>query len=891
MRLGVTSVRVLAIGTALVGSLLANSAEAQQTPKGSGVYEQFVRKLRIDHAAPKTICYKSEQNAFTQIAPPEAFLRARQNPNLRKAATATFLVTYNGFTPEAQKAFQYAVDIWSTLISSPVPIRIQANWVSQSRGVLGSAGPAEIRAGFELDSGGAQKAYGLYPIALAEKIARRELNSPTVPDIKADFNQNNNWYYGIDQRTPAGQSDLVTVVLHEIGHGLGFIGYFGSEGTSGTYLTSPYSSVFDHFIETNQGQRLVAETTTFPDNSIQLFRQLTGDNLFLNGPILRKKTGTRAKLYAPSVFDRGSSLYHLDETNYARSDINSLMTPKIANAEAIHSPGPLVLSFLEDIEWKTTSLLHKKLASTEDDKDAVFRVTVVSDTLLTPGSVRLLYRKSAPTATDTAFTAITPTLVAGSTSTYTYTMPANVAKGDIWYYFRVQDASGRTFTNPGKLPNNVQDLHNVRFGPDNVPPTIAYSPTKNFIFNPAVADSLPVNAGISDDRSVAYVNTNIDSVYIDYQVNGVNQPKLPLVLGAFTVDGTPYDSIYSNRIVFPANSLKAGDKITYRIVARDASRAKNQTVSPKTGFYELTVVAPKAPVDRYVNTFQDASAAADFAGYRFGIATPSGFADPAVHSEHPYQNGSDFKAQSNYEYVLLAPVRIKTNPDSAVMRFDEIVLVEPSDAGSEFGKSGFYDYVVVEGSSDNGRTWKPFLTGYNSNNQYDWYAAYNNNLVKGATAQETNSATVGTPALYKRHEFSLVSNGNFKANDQVLIRFRLFADQLAHGWGWAIDNLQIQVPAPPVLANEPISAGTFSVYPNPISSGSVQLEAELIKPVSEVGLSITGATGQMLRQLRLKVSGRKLSEQVDMSQLPTGIYFLKLQTGESVLTQKVIIAR
>ncbi|NEU65308.1 T9SS type A sorting domain-containing protein [Spirosoma agri] len=886
-----SSVRGFAAGMLLVGSLLVQSAVAQKKTE-SAAYGQFVQQLRTALPIPKTICYKTDQDFFTQVAAPEAFRRARQNPNLRTAATATFLVSYTNFTPEAQKAFQYAVDIWASLISSPVPIRIKANWVAQNAGILGSAGPADIRLGAELDSGGAQKAYGIYPIALAEKIARRELNSPGESDINADFNRNNNWYYGTDQKTPAGQTDLVTVVLHEIAHGLGFIGYFNTTGPEGNYLTDPYLSIYDHFIENGQGLKLAVETTAFPPKTNKLYQQLTGNNLFLNGPTMQRKVGKRAKLYVPQGFDRGSSLYHLDETTYPKSDTNSLMTPRIGNAEAIHSPGPLVLSLLADIEWKTTSLLHKQLASSEDETDVVFRVKLVSDTLVAPGSVRLFYRKSALTATDTTFTAVTPTLIAGSTSVYAYTMPASVAKGDVWYYFRAQDASGRTFTNPGRATDNTQLLHNVRFGADRLPPTVAFSPSKNFIYNPAVVDSLPIYARIADDRSVAFVNANIDSAYVDYQVNGIAQPKLALRPTAFTIGSIQYDSVYSNRIIIPANSLKVGDKISYRIVVRDASKAKNRTVNPQTGFYELTVVGLKPVTEQYRNTFQDVATTSDFAGYRFSQTTPSGFSDPAIHSEHPYQNGSDFKAQSNAEYVLLAPIKIKANPDSAVMRFDEIVLVEPSDAGSPFGSSGFYDYVTVEGSGDNGQSWKPLVTGYNSNNQYDWYAAYTSKLVAGSNAQEQNSAATGTPSLYKRHEISLVSNGNFKANDQILIRFRLFSDQFAHGWGWAIDNLQIQVPPPPpVLGNEPLSAGTFSVYPNPASTGSLRVEADLVKPIAEAGLSITGTTGQTLRQLTVKVAGRKLDEQLDISQLPAGLYFLKLKAGDSVLTQKVIITR
>lgn len=53
------------------------------------------------------------------------------------AQTATINVTYNGFTPEAQTAFQYAVDIWADLIKADVPIDVVANFTPLE--TLGSA--------------------------------------------------------------------------------------------------------------------------------------------------------------------------------------------------------------------------------------------------------------------------------------------------------------------------------------------------------------------------------------------------------------------------------------------------------------------------------------------------------------------------------------------------------------------------------------------------------------------------------------------------------------------------------------------------------------------------------------------------------------------------------
>ena len=59
--------------------------------------------------------------------------------------------------------------------------------------------------------------------ALADAIAGRDTYAGRV-DLTASFNSNDkvNWYYGTDGNTPSGQFDFVTVVLHELGHGLGF---------------------------------------------------------------------------------------------------------------------------------------------------------------------------------------------------------------------------------------------------------------------------------------------------------------------------------------------------------------------------------------------------------------------------------------------------------------------------------------------------------------------------------------------------------------------------------------------------------------------------------------------------------------------------------------------
>lgn len=858
--------------------------EVTQQPDVRTPYQQFVQRVRTDLPGDRPVCYLSKQSGSARVLPPESFLRSQLSPNGRPgAATAQFIVEYRGFTVEAQRAFQHAVDIWSTLISSPVPIRIRASWVNMEPGVLGSAGPASYRAG----SDGVQKAFGYYPIALAEKIARRPLNDPSEPDIIAEFNRNNNWYFKTEGKPEREQPDMVTAVMHEIAHGLGIIGFFNVVNGVGTY-SAGLPSVFDHFIRNNPGNQtpVRAISTALPDNSAALGNFLQSDNLYFDGPLtFRQFNIQRPRLAAPKVFNRAESLYHLNDEFYDQKPEHWLMraTPKLG--EAVHSPGSIVMSMLADMEWKTTSVLHEPLQSSERVAELTFSVRIVSDTVVTPSSIRLFYRKSQPAPSDTATTAV-PLVRVGTSDEYRFTIPASQAQGQVWYYVSAQDASGRTFTNPGRSPFGQQFFYRVQSGPDNVPPVIRYSPVKNLILNTAVADSLPIYATIADDRP-----TGISAASVEYQINGVAQPALPLRFAPAVIDGVRYDSLYTSRINFPANSLKPGDRITYRIVARDGSQGRNLATNPASGTYQVRVVIAQTPRDRYVNAFNNSTTTQnDFVTTGLSLTQPAGFSDPALHSAHPYGNGADFRRQTNVEATLMVPIRINANRDSSILRFDEIVLVQPGESGSRFGETAFRDYVVVEGSGDNGRSWRPLADGYNALNRPEWLTAYNYNLTDGTQFGERNSTTAGLPALYRHRAIPLLGAGGFRAGDIILIRFRLFADAVSYGWGWAIDNLGIQVPPPPiVLASEPTVDGTFTVYPNPVGADQVRIDVNLTKPVSAANLTVTNPAGQVLREIRLKSNGTKIRELVDLSELPAGLYVLRLNLGDVMLSRRIFI--
>lgn len=285
---------------------------------------------------------------ISRVGPPRSI-----RPSGAAPASANFIVSYTGFSTEAQAAFQAAVDIWSSQISSPVPIRVSASWTALDPGVLGSAGAVNYLRNFT----GAPQANTWYPIALANQLAGSDLD-PSGVDIEANFSSVfPNWYYGTDGNTPAGDYDLMSVVLHELGHGLGFAGsgaYNTNTGSGSWGLGTQFPLIYDRFVENGSGQVLL-NTTLFPNPSLALGGQLTGGDLFFNGTSTLAAAGGTAKLYAPASWEQGSSYSHLDEDTFPAGDANSLMTPQFGQGESVHNPGAIVLGMFKDMGWSMVS--------------------------------------------------------------------------------------------------------------------------------------------------------------------------------------------------------------------------------------------------------------------------------------------------------------------------------------------------------------------------------------------------------------------------------------------------------------------------------------------------------------------------------------------------------
>jgi len=279
--------------------------------------------------------------------------------------SANFEITYvndcnDGSTwpQQAQTAFEYAMGIWETYLQSEIPIRINASWTPREGNVLGSAGPTLIA---RPQNGEPDTFYSIAQASAMSGVDQLEGNQfGEEHDININMNCNfSDWYYGTDANTPSGLIDFVTVVLHEIGHGIGFIGSMGvDEGSqTGGYGigNNNWPFIYDRFAEDGLGNELL-NTTVFPNPSVELYRALTGQRsgVFFTGIDAQSVFGgQRVPLYAPSEWNGGSSYSHLDQNVFSQQQNlgSALMRPRIDRQFAIHSPGPVFCGMLSDWGW------------------------------------------------------------------------------------------------------------------------------------------------------------------------------------------------------------------------------------------------------------------------------------------------------------------------------------------------------------------------------------------------------------------------------------------------------------------------------------------------------------------------------------------------------------
>ena len=232
-------------------------------------------------------------------------------------------------------AFAHAASIWGAELDSSVDIRILARMTplscSATSAVLGSAGPRFV----DRDFAGAPVAGHWYHLALANKLAGTDLVTAADDpaglgaEISANFNSNLGnvgcltgvpFYLGLDNNHGTA-IDLVAVLLHEFGHGLGFSTV--TSGISGNQLGG-FPSIYDRFAFDNTLGKSWDQMTA----AERQFSALNGRKLVWNG--------ANVTAAAPSVLVAGTPELQIN----APSDIaGSYLVGAASFGPVLEAPG------------------------------------------------------------------------------------------------------------------------------------------------------------------------------------------------------------------------------------------------------------------------------------------------------------------------------------------------------------------------------------------------------------------------------------------------------------------------------------------------------------------------------------------------------------------------
>jgi hypothetical protein len=253
------------------------------------------------------------------------------------APSCAFVTHFDADVPSAVRpAVVAATHIWSQLLVSAVPIEVDVGWGGGlPRGVAAATEPAAYE---RMRDGSWQ------PIALANAASGRDLE-PGSSDVRLLLGSGIRWYFGTDGAAPADATDMVTMVLHELTHGLGFADSFRIGGGGLTWGRDGAPVGLDaHLFDASTGDLVAAP------NASELLSEATSRRVVWRGTA-RDSHGNAPVMYAPRVYEPSSSLGHFDDDAYPPGDPDALMTSLIRRGEVIHRIGPAALGVLADLGW------------------------------------------------------------------------------------------------------------------------------------------------------------------------------------------------------------------------------------------------------------------------------------------------------------------------------------------------------------------------------------------------------------------------------------------------------------------------------------------------------------------------------------------------------------
>jgi len=257
-------------------------------------------------------------------------------------ANIQFYLTGN-LTGLAYTATLYALNTWSARLEGTVPIDIRVDSVSSlPSGVLGRS--------YTQPHYWYSPTQTWYCASLGNQIAGYNAN-PSTYDIRLEINSTFSWFYGTTGYPSGSEVDWITVLLHEISHGLGFSSLVQSDGSyayvtsSGTPSGTAYPSIFDRQLYDASGANLPTL------NQSQRAALIISDDLYSGRPssnLLAANNLFRVKMYAPNPWSSPSSVVHWDTS----VTFTTFMIPGFGYGFRVTSINIREVAIMRDMGWK-----------------------------------------------------------------------------------------------------------------------------------------------------------------------------------------------------------------------------------------------------------------------------------------------------------------------------------------------------------------------------------------------------------------------------------------------------------------------------------------------------------------------------------------------------------
>lgn len=340
------------------GSLVIPSAKTVLYAAPEGSYDTSPAS-RLDVLPPADADIAKSPSARTDpysnrltFSPVQYVAAGGRDPTDNTGACQTF--------PEAAKpALLAALNIWGSILNSQQPVTVSACWRPMGwsgMGVLAQATPGS----FNQISLNGSTVYA--PAALANAIHKKDLDGGA--DILVSINASAPWHMNPNSAPTRNLNDLTTALLHEIGHGLGFIsdssgatsntrnGWWNGVTAGYSYIPLPYD-----FLLRDGSMRSLLDARIYPNNSVALGNAFNSNNLWFVGSRARAANSNQAVKISARQRELGEgNLSHLDPDVFAFGNINQLMSPfLVPPGSRNHNPGPVAIAMLQDMGWGLVS--------------------------------------------------------------------------------------------------------------------------------------------------------------------------------------------------------------------------------------------------------------------------------------------------------------------------------------------------------------------------------------------------------------------------------------------------------------------------------------------------------------------------------------------------------